>query len=144
MKMDHVAMVTGNIEEMKRFYSENFHARRVIRWSDETVLLYFIEFDNRVMLELEQRKNPQRISYDRENTVGIAHISMRVDTREELEEITRTLQEKGVPMRSGPTDFNGDFYESSFWDPDGNVVEISVDYDYLQALKACGKREDFA
>ncbi len=135
MKMDHVAIVTGNAETMKEFYEMNFKTERTIRWTDGTVLLYFIEFSNGVKLELEQRDNPVHVERDVENTYGLAHLAIQVDTKEELEEITERMKKNGVPMRSGPTAYGEDFYESSFWDPDGNIVEITVDYDFLQSLK---------
>ncbi len=135
MKMDHVAIVTGNAEAMKEFYENCFETTRTIRWTDGTVLLYFIEFSNGVKLELEQREAPVTVERDVENTLGLAHLAIQVDTKEELDEITERLRKKGIPMRSGPTAYGEDFYESSFWDPDGNVVELTVDYDYLQKLK---------
>ena len=139
MKMDHVAIVTKDIEKMKDFYVECFGAKRAKRWSNGQVTLYFIEFDNGMQIELEQRDNPARYDIDRENSFGIAHLSFQVDTKAELDKITDELAAKGVPMRSGPTAYGDDFYESSFWDPDGNVVEIAVDTDYLQACKEAGR-----
>lgn len=59
------------------------------KWTDGTVELYFLQFDNGVKVELEKRENPMRY----------------------------------------------DFLESSFWDPDGNVVEITVDSEYMRACK---------
>lgn len=138
MKMDHVAIVTKDAEKMKDFYVECFGAKRVKKWGDGKVCLYFIEFDNGVQIELEQREDPARYDIDRENGFGIAHLCFQVDTKAELEQITAELAAKGIPMRSGPTAYGEDFYESSFWDPDGNVVEISVDTDYLEACKVAG------
>ncbi len=126
MKMDHVALVTDDIEKLKDFYVRYFGGVAEDKWTDGTVELYFIEFDNGTQIELEKRNNPARHDIDRENSFGIAHLAFQVETKEELHKVTEQMVADGVPLRGGPIAYGTDFYESSFWDPDGNVVEIAV------------------
>ncbi len=126
MKMDHVALVTDDIEKLKDFYVRYFGGVAEDKWTDGTVELYFIEFDNGTQIELEKRNNPSRHDIDRENSFGIAHLAFQVETKEELHKVTEQMIADGVPLRGGPIAYGTDFYESSFWDPDGNVVEIAV------------------
>ena len=135
MKMDHVAIVTDDIEKLKDFYVTCFGAKAEEKWTDGTVELYFLQFGNGVKIELEKRSNPARYDIDRENSYGIPHLAFRVDTKGELYEVTDRLVKLQVPMRSGPTQYGDDFLESSFWDPDGNVVEITVDSEHMKACK---------
>ena len=132
MKMDHIALVTDDIEKLKDFYVKNFGGVAEEKWTDGTVELYFVEFDNGVQIELEKRANPARHEIDRENSFGIAHLAFQVESKKILQEVTDTLIERGVKLRSTPTAYGYDFYESRFFDPDGNVVEISVNRENLK------------
>ena len=132
MRMDHIALVTDDIEKLKEFYVQNFGGAAQEKWTDGTVDLYFIRFDNGVQIELEKRDHPARYEIDRENSFGIAHLAFQVESKEALHEVTDTLIQRGVKQRSMPTAYGDDFYESSFFDPDGNVVEISVNRENLK------------
>lgn len=131
MKIDHIAIVTDHIERLKDFYVDCFGGEAEEKWTDGTVELYFIKFANGMQIELEKRCNPKPCT-DPENTFGIAHLAFQVETKEELHRITEELLAKGVAKRSDPVAYGDDFYESSFFDPDGNIVELTVNRENLK------------
>ena len=133
MALEHVALVTRDMERAKIFY-EKYFGGKATRWvqDDGNYELYFIAFDGGSRLEIQKRPDAKTIPEDRDNIVGIAHLAFLVVDREELRALTQRMIEDGVPLRTPPTEYgHNEFYESSFWDPDGNIVEISVDSNNL-------------
>jgi len=133
MVIDHTALVTRNIEAMKDFYVKYFEAVPH-KWvsDDGTGVLYFLSFEEGGRLELEQRLESQPFAGEREQTIGLAHIAFLAKSREELHRRTARLEADGYTIVTQPTDYGTtEFYESSFLDPDRNLVEMSVGAEYL-------------
>lgn len=129
--LDHVALVTDNIEKLKEFYAKYFDGAPEENWTDGVVEICFINFENGTRIELQKRTNPKRYDIDRENSYGIAHLAFLATSRKEVREKTEKLVAAGVALRSVPTAYGEDFFESSFFDPDGNIIELTVGSNYI-------------
>lgn len=129
--LDHVALVTDNLEKLKNFYRQYFGGAPEDNWTDGTVEICFINFENGTRIELQKREQPARHEIDRENSYGIAHIAFMAKSRKEVRERTEKLVAAGVALRSEPTAYGKDFFESSFFDPDGNIIELTVGSHYI-------------
>ena len=132
MTLEHAALVTSQIERLKDFYVKYFDGTAE-RWSDNEVTLYFISFGkDSTRLELEQRDGAETVTLDRERTVGLAHLAFLAKSRQEVIEKTRQLEADGYEIRLQPTAYGQDFFESSFLDPDGNLIELSVGPEFVK------------
>lgn len=139
--LEHVALVTNDMERLRDFYVRHFGGTAE-HWGSENSAhrLCFISFgEGTTRLELESGTPAGVIEGDREKVVGIAHLAFQVDSKEELHEKTRELAEAGHPQRTPPTAYGTEFYESSFWDPDGNIVELTVSKEGLRRALEAGE-----
>lgn len=128
--MDHVALVTARLEEMKEFYVRYFggEARKWVS-PDGQGVLYFIRYENGSMLEMEQNMEADSDKQiEKGSRIGMAHLAFRADSREEVRSLTRRIEQDGHTVVAQPTDYGCEgFYESCVLDPDGNYVEIVID-----------------
>jgi len=133
MKLAHVAVWTRKLEEMKNFYVEFFKGVPNEKYIDEKNFpslfeSYFLSFDSGARLELMQMPTV----LDNENSfekqyIGLTHIAFSFDECSEVDELTEKLKQRGFKILGEPH-FTGDgFYESSVLDPDGNIVELTVE-----------------
>lgn len=133
--IDHVAIVTKQLEKMKDFYSVYFGGE-VKKWisPDETGVIYFIRYENGTVLEIEQRMEGKEKEWmPKGSRIGIEHIAFRVDSRDEVRRLTKQIEEDGHRVVQWPTDYGCEgFYESCILDPDGNFVEITIDAGIFQ------------
>ena len=128
MELEHVGIVTDQMEILKEFY-EKYFGGKAWHWQEEDsdYELYFLSFpngDGRIELQKKQSDLPDNIN--NQGAIGIAHVAFQVETKEELHRLTERMIADGVKLRTMPTAYGKDFYESSFFDPDGNIVEIAV------------------
>lgn len=134
MAIEHVGLVTRNMEGMKEFYTKYFGGE-AWHWQEEGTgyELYFLSFpDGNCRIELQKCQNDLLDCLNREGAVGLGHVAFMVKSKAELHRLTEYMMQEGVPQRTPPTAYGTDFYESSFWDPDGNIVEIAVGPEYLK------------
>lgn len=132
MTIEHLSLVTRDLERLKDFYVRFFDAKAT-RWvsPDGTGVLYFLDFGEGSRLEMEQVLDAGDNATRKGARVGMEHFAFLAKSRAELDAKTRELEEAGVTIVAQPADFNGEFYESCFLDPDGNIVELSVGAQYL-------------
>ncbi|PJI09611.1 MULTISPECIES: VOC family protein [Clostridium] len=128
MKIEHVAMWTTNIEQLKKFYIEYFNGKSGNKYINEKKHFesYFIEFDEDARLEImSNEKIKSRTSDGAQEFIGLAHIAFSVGSVKKVDELTDLLKNKGYEVVSGPRRTGDGYYESCILDPDGNRVEIT-------------------
>jgi len=129
MRIEHVAIWTGDLERLKRFYTKYFKCIAGNKYRNESndFESYFLSFDNRVRLELMQMPsipnnfNDPKIQYE-----GIIHIAISVGSKEHVVEITEKLRSDEYIIVSEPQTTGDGYFESCVLDSDGNRVEITV------------------
>jgi lactoylglutathione lyase len=129
MKIEHVALWTKDLENLKTFYSEFFGATANQKYTNPKTGFesYFLIFTTGARLEImrlpaitgEPRVEEQR-------TVGLSHIAFAVGSREQVQSLTERLRARGYHVVSEPRQTGDGYYESCILDPDGNRVEITV------------------
>src|SRR6056297_566517 len=120
MKVEHIALWTENLEEMKDFYVEFFGGQAGEKYynSDKKFESYFIEFESGARLEVMRK--PTVEDGGAEEYLGYAHLAFSVGSEEKVEDLTSTLEENGYEVVGGPRRTGDGYYESSVLDPEGN------------------------
>ena len=61
-----------------------------------------------------------------EQALGYAHFAFALGSKERVDTLTQELVRDGYQLLDGPR-FTGDgYYESCFFDPDGNRIELTI------------------
>ena len=124
MKIEHIAIWTNNLEEMKDFYTRFFTERRMkICQSEKHFESYFIQFESGTRLELMRRPD---LAKGEENASGYAHMAFSLGSRQEVDEMTSRFEKEGYQVAGKPRVTGDGYYESVILDPDGNIVELTV------------------
>lgn len=129
MNINHVALWTNHLEEMKDFYIKFFNAKPNEKYinSKKNFESYFLSFDNGTRLELMTIINKnfiENIPID-ENT-GYTHISFSAGSKEKVDELTEQLRNEGYKIFDGPRTTGDGYYETKTVDFDGNIIEITI------------------
>lgn len=133
MSIEHVAYVSRDIERLKDFYVRYFGGVAQ-NWKEDGTdyELYFISFPEGSRLEIQKNAKAIESKNAAEDRVGLGHIAFLAKSCEEVRTRTQQLLNDGYRMRTPPTAYSKDFYESSFYDPDGNIIELSVGPQYIK------------
>ena len=125
MKIDHIALISPNIDIMKDFYVHHFNACANDLYHNEKTGLktYFLSFASGVRLEIMSRPDMQNIKSDGFNA-GYAHIAFSVADDAAVDDVIARLALEGVEVIGKPRRTGDGYYESVILDPDGNHIEI--------------------
>ena len=127
MRIEHIAIYTSQLEEMKSFYMTYFKAICNDKYINRSKGFesYFLHFESGCRLELMQKtgvdekdENPYRM--------GIHHLAISTGSRKNVDLLTSILREDGYTIEGEPRTSGDGYYESVVLDPDGNRVEITI------------------
>jgi lactoylglutathione lyase len=59
-------------------------------------------------------------------SIGLVHVAISLGSQAAVDELTKALRAKGVPVLDGPRKTGDGYYESVVLDPEGNRVEITA------------------
>ena len=129
MRIEHVAIWTRRLTQLKEFYEAYFGAEASSKYGNPETKFesYFLSFSPGARLELMQSPEvaDQPNSSEAQPT-GYAHLAFSIGSKEQVERLTTELATAGYKVASAPR-FTGDgYYESVVLDPDGNRVEITI------------------
>jgi lactoylglutathione lyase len=129
MRIDHVAIWTGDLERLREFYERYFGALAGPKYENprRQFTSYSLGFSDGCRIELMHAPGllPPR-EPPHAPAIGYAHISIAVGAEREVDTLTARLREDGFPVLDGPRRTGEDFYESVVLDPDGNRIEITA------------------
>ena len=132
MTLEHVAIWTANLERLKNYYEQYFHAS-----SNEIYInpatgfsSYFLSFESGARLELMQKPG---IPGNKNDTIdaqheGIIHLAFGVNTMQEVDEKLSLLRNQGFPILRGPRKTGDGYYEFETLDPDNNRLEVTTPF----------------
>lgn len=125
MIINHIALYTNNLEQMKLFYENYFHATSNDGYHNINTGLrtYFLSFENQTRLEIMTRPNLVEPPLSPLNT-GYIHLAFSAGSKEAVDTLTATLEKDGYTVFSKPRTTGDGYYESCVLDPDGNQIEI--------------------
>ena len=132
MILEHVAIWTDNIEELKDYYVKYFGGAAGAKYINKGKQFesYFLTFGSGARLEIMKRSDiPDNLN----DTVirqhkGIIHLAFGVNTIAEVEEKAKQLEKDGFPILSGPRKTGDGYYEFGTVDPDKNRVEVTTKF----------------
>ena len=128
MKIEHMAIWTSNLERLRAFYETYFSATSNAKYVNAAKGFesYFLTFPQGARLEIMYSPHILEQSAGELQWTGFAHIAFSVGARERVDALTRQLENDGYRLLDGPRLTGDGYYESSFFDPDGNRIEITI------------------
>jgi len=127
MKIEHIAIYTTQLEEMRQFYMTYFKAISNKKYMnrDKGFESYFLHFDDGCRLELMQKMGVE----DRcvlELVCGISHFAISTGSKSNVDALTEILREDGYMIKGEARRTGDGYYESLILDPDGNQIELTI------------------
>lgn len=129
MRIEHVAIWTRDLEQLKAFYETCFGAAASTKYMNPQTGFesYFLSFSSGARLELMRSPEVAEVAASLgSQPVGLAHLAFSVGSKERVESLTAELRAAGLTVVSGPRTTGDGYYESLILDPDGNRVEITI------------------
>jgi lactoylglutathione lyase len=131
MILEHVAIWTDKLEELKNFYVKYFGGSSNKKYTNEQKQFssYFISFKSGARLEImsmpsvPDNKNDTIIQHK-----GIIHLAFGVDSMDEVDAKGKQLKADGFKILSGPRKTGDGYYEFETLDPDNNRLEVTCVY----------------
>jgi lactoylglutathione lyase len=128
MKIEHICINVKDIEKEKAFYSGIFgltsnqkYHNNATGWEN-----YFLSSpEGGARLELLSHAAMPQAQKER-NASGIVHLCFALGSREKVLEVTELVKAKGCPVLSDPRWTGDGYFESSFLDPEGNMIELTI------------------
>lgn len=126
MKIEHIAIWVKNLDNIKNFYETFFEAKSSELYYNKNTGFksYFIKFNNEIRLELMSNNKISKKSDC--NSLGYAHISISLGSKEKVDEFTKFLKDNGINIISEPRITGDGYYESIITDPEGNKIELTI------------------
>ena len=132
MTLEHVAIWTDNLEELKEYYCHYFRGISNNKYtnSEKQFESYFLTFESGARLELMRMVGVPENQNDTVNTQhkGIIHLAFGVDTTQQVDQKAQELEQAGFQILSGPRKTGDGYYEFETLDPDNNRLEVTADY----------------
>ena len=129
MHIEHIAIWTNQLEEMRTFYMTYFGAVSNEGYHNPVKKFrsYFLSFEQGARLELMQKEGiPDNQNDPLQQYIGLIHFAIVVSSRQEVDQLSQILQQAGYPIIDGPRQTGDGYYESVVLDPDGNRIEITA------------------
>lgn len=126
LKIEHVAVWVHDLERMRHFYEVYFGANANDKYTNrhKQFTSYFLSFPkSSCRLELMCRSDIQGEAMP---TLGWAHIAFALGSAQAVDELTARLQADGYELVDGPRLTGDGYYESVFFDPERNKIELTI------------------
>jgi len=132
MILEHVAIWTDKLEELKQYYVKYFGATANEKYTNEQNQFhsYFLTFESGARLEIMTKPG---IPENNNDTVtaqhkGIIHLAFGVNAVHDVDEKAKQLQSDGFKILRGPRKTGDGYYEFETLDPDDNRLEVTTKY----------------
>ena len=127
MKIEHLALWTDKLEELKSFYTTYFGAIAGERYHNpvKKFTSYFLSFGNGPRLEIMHRPEVE-MEYGSGFRKGLTHFAVSTGSEAEVDQLTERLRNDGYTIAGEPRRTGDGYYESVVVDPDGNLIEITA------------------
>lgn len=132
MTLEHVAIWTDHLEELKDYYVKYFGGIANDKYTNAAkgFQSYFLSFASGARLELMMMPNIPANSNDTIGSQhkGIIHLAFGVNSVAEVEDKAEQLKTAGFPILSGPRKTGDGYYEFETLDPDNNRLEVTCKF----------------
>lgn len=131
MTLEHIAIWTANLENLKEYYSTFFGGKANEKYMNKVTGFesYFITFDSGARIEIMSKPNIPENKNDTivEQHQGIIHFAFGVESMTEVDNMATQLIKAGFCILSGPRKTGDGYYEFETLDPDNNRLEITTE-----------------
>lgn len=127
MKIDHIAIWAEDIELLRRFYMTYFNMSCNDKYVNpqKGFSSYFLSFeDGEARIEIMNIPGKDAPA-SRGDLKGLAHFSISVGSKENVDNMARRFKENGITILSNPRTTGDGYYECAVADPEGNYIEIT-------------------
>lgn len=127
MYIEHIAIWTNKLEELKNFYVTFFNGKSNEKYTNpkKGFESYFITFEGGARLELMSSTSIKYVPVEEDKVrAGYTHVSFALPNKEDIDSFSDRLIKSGVKHLDGPRLTGDGYYEAKFLDPDENVIEI--------------------
>ena len=127
MKIEHIAVYSAQLEEMKEFYVRYFDGVPNNKYHNPRTGMssYFIQFSGETRLEIMSL--PELAPAVQEvYRMGLTHLAFSLGSKEEVDRLTALITGDGYELLSAARTTGDGYYESCVADPDGNRIELTV------------------
>ncbi len=132
MRIDHVAIWTNRLDELKDFYIKYLDGKAGEKYINKETLFesYFISFSSGSRLELMRKPGiPDNLNDTiGKQHLGLIHLSFGVETMDLVNEKAIQLENAGYRIIRGPRRTGDGDWEFESADPDGNRIEVMSRY----------------
>lgn len=132
MTLEHVAIWTDRLEELKDYYIKYFGGKANNKYTNSAKGFhsYFLSFKSGARLELMTMPGiPSNLNDTvKKQHQGIIHLAFGADSTEEVDEKATQLKADGFPILSGPRRTGDGYYEFETIDPDNNRLEVTYKF----------------
>lgn len=135
MKIEHIAIWTNDLEQMREFYIKFFAARCSEKYSNpkKNFASYFLSFESGARIELMQDTRASFFfflikklqSKKLSSKFGLSHFAISVGSKNKVNSLTNKIKTAGYSVLSEPRTTGDGYYESVVADPEGNLIEIT-------------------
>lgn len=128
MQLEHVALWTADLEKTKAFYEKYFLVKSSALYHNTKTGFqsYFLSFDSGARLEITTKKNlGSRVA----ESLGYSHIAISVGGKNEVDAFAKRFVADGIELISGPRTTGDGYYEAVIKDYDGNLIELTTDFE---------------
>ncbi len=130
MKIEHIALWTNHIEELKAYYTKWFGgvSNKMYQNKETGFKSYFLQFESGSRLEIMKKEAiPNNLNDTvQKQHIGFIHIAFGVSSKEEVDTMANAMREAGHPILRGPRITGDGYYEFETLDPDNNRLEITT------------------
>lgn len=129
MTLEHVAIWTNQLEELKNYYEKYFGGRSNAKYLNvqKGFQSYFLSFPSGARLELMSMPGIPSNLNDTigKQYLGIIHLAFGADSMHQVDEKAKELKDDGYLILSGPRRTGDGYYEFETLDPDNNRIEVT-------------------
>jgi lactoylglutathione lyase len=130
MTIDHVAIWTTQIENLKDYYVKYFNGTANKKYSNREKHFesYFVSFGSGPRLELMQKPGiPENLNDTVEKQYqGIIHLAFGAENMGMVDEKMNELVQDGYKILRGPRRTGDGYWEFETLDPDNNRIEVAA------------------
>lgn len=128
MKFEHIAVWVKDLDVVKDFFMKYFEMKcsDIYLNPKKNYSSYFLSFDKQVTrIEIMHRPDIADVKGQKGMTMGLAHVSISLGSREKVDELTEQIRKDGYEVAGEPRTTGDGCYESVILDPEGNLVELT-------------------
>ena len=132
MIIEHIAIWTNQLEELKSYYTLYFKGVANKKYINEQkgFQSYFISFNSGARIEIMSKPG---IPENKNDVVdaqyqGLIHFAFGVESVQQVKDKEEELRKAGYPILSGPRATGDGYYEFETLDPDNNRIEVTTKY----------------